>query len=500
MQNLIDFHKEFSLHMCRELGFDEAIQHLFSFLLRYIPSDRVCYYSVERKTKCMNIMIDYITKRNHPCAQRIKTIFPWEKLFGWYGSNTAYINILSEDRESFDYIRVGFGATYQTSLSLLIDADQVNDRLQAMIFLSQTPHAYTERHRKLLESCYDIFRELLVPYFQNPNEDSCMILTESGLRGSSPESLLRRCPGLTRTMRQVDIVAPHDSTVLLNGASGSGKELLAETIHALSPRSVGPLIKVNCGAIPPTLLDSELFGHEKGAFTGASSSHAGYFEQARGGTLYLDEIGELELSAQVRLLRVLETLEIRRVGGIRDISVDVRIIAATHRDLEDMVRKGRFREDLWFRLCVYPIEIPPLEERLADIPVLASHFHAFYARKMRLDTPPVLTSRFLHELAARPWPGNVRQLRYVIERAMLESSALELPELRLAFRDMLPAAAPRRRRHAMSREEMMDALRRSNGKIQGQGGAAEFLGLSPSTLRSRMKAQGLSRPTVAGHD
>lgn len=221
----------------------------------------------------------------------------------------------------------------------------------------------------------------------------------------SPEALLRRCPGLKREMRQVDIVAPRNSTVLIQGPSGSGKELVAETIHSLSPRAERPLIKVNCGAIPPTLLDSELFGHEKGAFTGAASAHAGYFEQARGGTLYLDEIGELELPVQVRLLRVLESREIRRVGGTRRIPVDVRIIAATHRNLEEMVRDGRFREDLWYRLCVYPLDIPALAHRPGDIPVLASHFYTVYAREMEASSPPVLSSRFLLDLASRRGRG-----------------------------------------------------------------------------------------------
>ncbi len=414
---------------------------------------------------------------------------------GWSG-NTLLVNRLSDEKAICSTVESHFGTPYQALLSLLLHADRERDRLLCVNMFSLSPSPYTEEHRRMLASCRPMLEHLLGHYAGEGEESSVIHFTDEGVRHASPEALLRRCPGLKRVMRQVDIVAPRNSTVLIQGPSGSGKELVAETIHSLSPRAERTLIKVNCGAIPPTLLDSEVFGHEKGAFTGAASAHAGYFEQARGGTLYLDEIGELELPVQVRLLRVLESREIRRVGGTRRIPVDVRIIAATHRNLEEMVRDGRFREDLWYRLCVYPLDIPALALRPGDIPVLASHFYTVYAREMEASSPPVLSSRFLLDLASRPWPGNVRQLRYVMERAMLESLAAGLPELHLAGRDVQVLPPPSSKRRSVPAADILDALSRAHGKIQGKEGAAALLGLSPSTLRSRMKALGLSRPLI----
>lgn len=495
------FHEQFAERLCQALGPDESLYQLFRFLLEKIPADRICCASIDRRARLMRIMADYTPAREHGGwgARRISDIMDWDALTegfeGWSG-NTLLVNRLSDEKAICSTVESHFSTPYQALLSLLLHADRERDRLLCVNMFSLSPSPYTEEHRRLLASCRPMLEHLLGHYAGEGEESSVIHFTDDGVRHASPEALLRRCPGLKRVMRQVDIVAPRNSTVLIQGPSGSGKELVAETIHSLSPRAERPLIKVNCGAIPPTLLDSELFGHEKGAFTGAASAHAGYFEQARGGTLYLDEIGELELPVQVRLLRVLESREIRRVGGTRRIPVDVRIIAATHRNLEEMVRDGRFREYLWYRLCVYPLDIPALALRPGDIPVLASHFYTVYAREMEASSPPVLSSRFLLDLASRPWPGNVRQLRYVMERAMLESLAAGLPELHLAGRDVQVLPPPSSKRRSVPAADILDALSRAHGKIQGKEGAAALLGLSPSTLRSRMKALGLSRPLI----
>jgi hydrogenase-4 transcriptional activator len=223
-------------------------------------------------------------------------------------------------------------------------------------------------------------------------------------------------------MRMVRQVAPLDSPVLLLGETGTGKEVIANAIHYSSPRKDGPFIKVNCGAIPESLLDSELFGHEKGAFTGATSQKRGRFERADKGTIFLDEIGELPAQAQVRLLRVLQTKEIERVGGTTSIPVDVRIISATNRNLQEMIASGRFREDLWFRINVFPIMIPPLRQRREDIPALVHHFVDRISGELQLTERPMLAPGAIERLKAYDcWPGNVRELQNVIERALIQS-------------------------------------------------------------------------------
>jgi transcriptional regulator with PAS, ATPase and Fis domain len=227
--------------------------------------------------------------------------------------------------------------------------------------------------------------------------------------------------GLRDVMKMVHQVAPLSSPVLLMGETGSGKEVIANAIHISSIRGNNPYIRVNCGAIPEGLIDSELFGHEKGAFTGAISEKKGRFERAHTGTIFLDEVGELPPAAQVRLLRVLQQREIERVGGTELIPVDVRIISAIHQNLERMVRAGEFREDLWFRLNVFPIMIPPLRQRIDDIPALVHHFMERKARALKIWEVPTVPQEEIERLQAHHWPGNVRELENVVERALIQS-------------------------------------------------------------------------------
>ncbi|MBN8612416.1 MAG: sigma 54-interacting transcriptional regulator, partial [Deltaproteobacteria bacterium] len=237
-------------------------------------------------------------------------------------------------------------------------------------------------------------------------------------RRSIVDGIVGEEAGLRLVMERVAQVAQTDVPVLLLGETGSGKEVVARAIHERSARREGPMVRVNCGAIPAELIDSELFGHEKGAFTGAIATKQGWFERADGGTLLLDEVGELSLPAQVRLLRILQEGTLERVGGPRTLHVDVRIVAATHRDLHQMVEDGSFREDLWYRLSVFPLRLPPLRERLEDLPQLVSHFAARAGTRLG-GSPLVPTSEDLSLLAAYPWPGNVRELGAVIERAAI---------------------------------------------------------------------------------
>jgi transcriptional regulator with GAF, ATPase, and Fis domain len=302
-------------------------------------------------------------------------------------------------------------------------------------------------------------------------------------------------------MERVGQVAASDLPVLILGETGSGKEVIARAIHNRSPRAGKAFVRVNCGAIAPELIDSELFGHERGSFTGATSPRKGWFERADRGTLLLDEIGELPLPAQVRLLRILQDGTFYRVGGQAQLTADVRIIAATHRDLQEMVRERTFREDLWYRIAVFPIDLPPLRERPDDIPELAMHF----ARRacIRFGLRPLSLSRSdIHLLLSYDWPGNIRELGAVIDRAAILGDGEHL-DVRNALgagdsgRSKRSTQKPKANadRFATLDEAMRDhieeALRRCGGTIEGPRGAATLLGINPYTLRARMRKLGV---------
>ncbi len=306
---------------------------------------------------------------------------------------------------------------------------------------------------------------------------------------------------LRRVLKQVETVAPTDSTVLIRGETGTGKELVARALHELSPRRERTFVKLNCAAIPTGLLESELFGHERGAFTGAVSQKVGRFELAHRGTLFLDEVGDIPLELQPKLLRVLQEQEFERLGGTKTIKVDVRLAAATHRDLAKMVADGRFREDLYYRLNVFPVVLPPLRERPDDIPRLVRHFTQRFARRMgrRIETIP---SAVMEGLVRYPWPGNVRELQNVIERAVILSPGTSL---QVPAGDLQPSSSPlpsggegSGARGAVTladaeREHILGALREAGWVLGGPKGAAARLGMKRSTLYKKMKKLGISR-------
>jgi transcriptional regulator with GAF, ATPase, and Fis domain len=313
--------------------------------------------------------------------------------------------------------------------------------------------------------------------------------------------------GLRKVTQQVELVAPTDATVLITGESGTGKELIARAIHERSTRNNRALVKLNCSAVPEGLFESEFFGHVKGAFTGALKDKPGRFELADGGTLFLDEIGEVPLAMQAKLLRVLQEQELERVGDTRTRKINVRVIAASNRDLKKEVDEGRFREDLFYRLSVFPIEVPPLRVRRDDIAALVANFVRQSARRMNRPEPRISKSA-LDQLATYHWPGNVRELQNTVERAVIvwREGSLTFdvptsrsqenivqqnnpePKVRLPTRDELKR---------QEREDIVNALKQTNGKVSGPGGAARLLALNPSTLASRISSLGINRRTLS---
>lgn len=315
--------------------------------------------------------------------------------------------------------------------------------------------------------------------------------------------LIGQSPALEAVARQIDLVAPTDSAVLILGESGTGKELVAREIHRRSKRSGRPLIKVNCAAVPRELYESEFFGHAKGAFTGALRDRVGRFELAEGGTLFLDEVGEIPLELQAKLLRVLQEGELERVGEERTRRVNVRLVAATNRDLRTEAEAGRFRQDLFYRLSVFPVEIPALRKRKEDIPLLVEHFLEGSSRKVGRPKLP-LTLAAVQRLQQYDWPGNVRELQHVIERAVITSAGsrlnIELPSQAKAARlaeaiTADPVVRTDEQIRKIEADNIRAALKAANGKVSGTGGAAQLLGLKSTTLASRIKALGIILPT-----
>ena len=371
-----------------------------------------------------------------------------------------------------------------------------------LLFVAAAKKQFTQSHLKLAATLRDAFGVAMDNHLRlkemaklraAAEADRQSLLTRLG-REALEDDIIGSSRGLKPVMQRVALVAGSDASVLILGETGAGKEVVARAIHTRSARAAGPFIRVNCGAIAPELIDSELFGHEKGSFTGAVGQRRGWFERADGGTLFLDEVAELPASAQVRLLRVLQDGRFHRVGGEKEIEVDVRIVAATHRDMAAMVQHRQFREDLWYRVAVFPIILPPLRERQDDIPELALHFARRAARRLGLPACEPSASD-IALLKAYAWPGNVREMSSVLERAAILGQGA-----RLAVGAALGLDAPPPLRPAAGgapaglasldeamREHIRLALTRTRGRVSGEHGAAALLGINANTLRARMR-------------
>jgi DNA-binding NtrC family response regulator len=398
-----------------------------------------------------------------------------------------------------------FAGTFQLRSNLEIPLSMLNGRRFPFCLYSRRPDAYTAEQVELFESIQFSLSQTLERLWQDETGANATLPppetiterhnTEEGFDGVVGKSHL-----LLNVFDHISQVAPSGTSVLILGESGTGKEKIANCIHNLSTRKGKPFVKVNCAALPANLIESELFGHEKGAFTGAHEKRIGKFERADTGTLFLDEVGEMPVELQVKLLRVLQEREIERVGGREPIKVDVRIIAATNKNLEKEVADGRFRLDLYYRLNVFPITLPALRERKEDIPALAYHFMNYYTHKAGKKISGISDS-VLRRMMAYNWPGNIRELEHLIERSVLLAKGTVLEDILLptvAIKDGIGGAEDPAMKTIVENERdyIISVLKKCNGRIWGPGAAAEILNINPSTLKSKMKKLGIKKEYI----
>ena len=394
--------------------------------------------------------------------------------------------------------------TYDFESALFLPVLPDNSELVRYEFYNRKGEAYSQLHIALLSRLINTLTEILPVDEHAParsdftgtsaNNTPAVIKAANGIIGF--DGIVGQSHSMLSVFDQITTVAPLDTSVLILGESGTGKERVAKSIHLLSTRKHKPFVVINCASLPPSLIESELFGHEKGSYTGATERRTGKFEQANGGTIFLDEIGELSVDLQVKLLRVLQEREIERVGGKGPIKIDVRVIAATNRDLEEEMEEGRFRLDLYYRLFVFPIEIPSLRERKDDIPILTDHFIAHYSKKYNKPVTGVSTD-VLDQMRDYQWPGNVRELEHFIERSVLMTKGTVITEAKLQKRPAPRENTNQNRDDRIKtieeneRDYIIKVLKKCNGRIRGPGGAAVLMGLPPTTLHSKMKKLGI---------
>ncbi|BBO69804.1 ATPase AAA [Desulfosarcina alkanivorans] len=499
------FFREATLAICGSLDIEEALWQCLLCIRKYIPADMLSLHIYEQETGLLETVAYTTESGGVECSFK----------------NTLPVNVIKdlEERRSIgawmvdrlgDHDGTREAAAYfnGTEMAGIIMDLVLGKKLMGVIVVAgKDPKRFLPNHLNLLELLNKPIAVALTNSMRHRElkrlkdllaDDSRYFQNE--LRRRVGQDVIGTELGLYSTMEMVRKVAPINSPVLLLGETGVGKELIAGAIHNSSSRKTGPMISFNCGAIPPTLMDSELFGYEKGAFTGATSQKRGVFERAQHGTIFLDEIGELAPDAQIRLLRVLQQKEIQRVGGVEIVKLDIRVIAATHRDLKDMMGEKKFRKDLFFRLNVFPITIPPLRERKEDIPALVQHFILEKAREMKLRKIPQLMPDDATRLMDYEWPGNIRELENAVERALILNKGQFLTFEDFPFNQMkepsytgeLPTPSLTLPLDTVISKYIQDTLAITKGKIYGKGGAAELLSVNPSTLRHRMKKLGIT--------
>ena len=493
-----DFFREATLRICGSLDIESAMQQCLQYLARFLPASRLCFHVYDRELGIVETIAMAAVDSSRAMALRT----PLSPRGRQQVEEQRSIRAKMVERLGDDAVAgpVARQLGTQDLSGLLLDLALEGKFVGTVSVFSEPDIKFNSHHVHLLSLLNEPFaialansmryRELTA--LRDMLADDNRYLQEE-LRSLAGSEVVGAEFGLKRVMEMVRQVAPLNSPVLLTGETGVGKEVVANAIHHLSARSAGPFICVNCGAIPATLLDSELFGHEKGAFTGAVSTQRGRIERAHGGTLFLDEVGELPADAQVRLLRVLQEKEIERVGGRETIKVDIRIIAATHMDLEAMMAENTFRPDLFFRLRVFPITIPSLRERKNDIPTLVDHFIQKKTKEMKRPRIPAPAPGTLDRLMAYHWPGNIRELENAVERSLILDQGNYLYFKEIQTRSD-PIADPQQMlpKESLRLDDVMSThiqrvLTFCNGRIEGGKGAARLLDIHPSTLRKRMK-------------
>jgi transcriptional regulator with GAF, ATPase, and Fis domain len=501
-----EFFRNATLRICGNLQIEEAMSSCAGYMRGFMPLDHMFLQLYEPDLGAMRTLatasadegskVDLLTPLTTEARDRIRSAARAEP--------EDVVVIDSEDQNPIAAEMLRFHSIAGSSI-LRMRLTTEGGRYGGVVLTAGGADRYSDEHARLLELLEDPFsialantlvhREVL--QLRDRLADDNLYLNRELLRISGDE-IVGADFGLREVMYQVRHVALTESPVLLTGETGVGKDVIANAIHLGSPRRDGPFIPVNCGAIPDSLIDSELFGHEKGAFTGALAQKRGRFERANAGTIMLDEIGEMPLEAQVRLLRVLQHREIERVGGADRIPVDIRIVAATNQDLAALVRSGRFREDLYFRISVFPIAVPPLRDRRNDIPALVQHFIERKAKELKLGDAPRLAPGAIDDLMAYDWPGNVRELENVVERAMIlhRGKPLRFDDLHTSFSGQTSDVSSAIDDETLELDTVVARLIRrvlgmTGGKIHGAGGAGELLGVNPNTLRYKMRKLGI---------
>ena len=502
-----NFFMEATLRICSSLEIEIALWKCLLFLKDIMPVNRMMFSVYDYELGILDYIADATFTGGQSVTKQLRLSSDIQKdLKENWEQGIHHIEKLGENKLSqtlSQTIAKEFDILYNSAIHM--DLMLENEEVGMVALINDSDKSFTDEHMeliKLLNKPFAIavtnalrYRELkrIKDVLQDDNQ-----YLRAELRNGVGNEIVGADMGLKGVMDLVHQVSGHDSPVLLLGETGTGKEVIANAIHNLSDRKNGPFIKINCGAIPDSLVDSELFGHEKGAFTGAISQKRGRFERAHNGTLFLDEIGELPLNAQVRLLRVLQEKGLERVGGTSPVKVDVRVITATHRDLEAMLKAGKFREDLYFRIKVFPITIPPLRERTPDIPMLVPYLIQKKSRELKKAPIPQPAPHSMDRLMAYQWPGNIRELENVVERALIMNRGEPI-----VFDGIIddqfhgndaPAIMEKNDIYNLDKvtaNHIKRVLEISEGKIEGIGGAASLLGVNPNTLRNRMKKLGV---------
>ncbi len=533
-----EFYREASLRMTSSLDLDTAMKSTFDYLCHHFPLEGISLHQLDPALRGHRLFF-LVTRSGFHHVERLLPLTD---------EDVAAMQRIEHERRVLNYpnepmrpVSTRHSHSIEDILpfrqraylvSMLWAGDSM---LGHLVFLGNAPNCFDSEHERKQALLVPLFSVAMANMLQfqralvfQQRLDSQKNELEAELRQLRGEGLIGAHSGLKDVMEMVSSLSDSETPVLIQGETGTGKEMIADAIQRVSLRRNAPFVKVNCGAIPETLVDSELFGYQRGAFTGATSSRPGRFEQAHGGTLFLDEVGELPLQVQVRLLRVLQNHVVERLGSNASIPVDIRIIAATNRNLELMLRNGTFREDLYYRLNVFPIRIPPLRERSGDIPALTRHFLEKLCARMKRRRIPSIRPASFARLQAYTWPGNVRELENLVERALILSEGPYLepeaflpqdpgwymstsnPEEQDVFQTMIaslvsrelekrlaaggfgassarqPAEVPPKSLDEVAADHIRAALAASNGRVHGPGGAGARLGINPNTLRKRM--------------